>query len=93
MIDLLETGDLFEVLEHDHPTYGWYLTFDDELAHAHSDALDALVADLCELPWVDRAVREDREVVLVAAANRSDVTVGARLVAFLDGRFRARFAR
>ena len=93
VIDLLDAGELFEVLRHDHPTYGWYLAFDDELAHAHSDALDRLVADLSELPGVDRALREDREVVLVAAAEPADVAVGARLAAFLDGWFRAGFGR
>lgn len=93
VMDLLETGELFEVLEHDHPTYGWYLVFDDELAHAHNDALDGLVGDLSELPGVDRAVREDREVVLVAAVDPADVRIGARLAAFLDGWFRASFGR
>jgi hypothetical protein len=93
VIDLLETGELFEVLEHDHATYGWYLVFDDGLARAHSEALDGLVGDLSELPGVDRAVREDREVVLVAAVDPADVTVGPRLAAFLDGWFRASFGR
>lgn len=91
VIDLLEIGELFEVLEHDHPTYGWYLVFDGELAHAHNHALDGLVGDLSELPEVGRAVREDREVVLVAPVDPADVTIGARLAAFLDGWFRASF--
>ena len=92
MRDLLAAGELFEVLEHDHPAFGWYLSFDDELAHDHDDALDALVADLGGLPWVDRAHREDREVVLVAAAQPGDATVGRRLAVFLDEWFAARFA-
>jgi hypothetical protein len=92
VIDLLETGELFEVLEHDHPTYGWYLAFDDEPSHAHSDALDGLDADLSELAGVDMAVRGSR-VVLVAAVEPTDATVGARLAAFLDGWFRVRFGR
>jgi hypothetical protein len=93
VMELLETGELFEVLEHDHPTYGWYLVFDDEVAHAHSHALDDLVGELSELPGVDRAVREDREVVLVAAVNPADFTLRARLAAFVDGWFRARLGR
>jgi hypothetical protein len=92
VMELLETGELFEVLEHDHLTYGWYLVFDDELAHANSDALDGLVRDLSELPEVARAVREDREVVLVAAVKPTDATIGARLAAFLDAWFRAEFS-
>jgi hypothetical protein len=93
VIDLLEAGELFEVLQDDHPTFGWYLVFDDELAHAHDGALDAFVADLGTLPDVAAVHREDREVVLVAAAEPGDATVGVRLAVFLDGWFRARFAR
>lgn len=81
---LLAAGELFEVLEHDHPTFGWYLAFDDELAYAHDAALDALVADLTGLEWVARAHREDREVVLVAPARPDDATVGQLLAVFLE---------
>lgn len=66
--DLLDEGDLFEVLEHDHPEFQHYVSFDDEIATEYDDAVDALVDALLALPEVDRAVREDREVLLVGGS-------------------------
>lgn len=91
MAGLLAAGELFEVLEHDHPEFGWYLSFDDEFAHAHDPALDALVADLAGLAWVGRAHREDREVVLVAAVDPDDAGVGRQLEEVCGSWLAARF--
>lgn len=64
-LELLENGDLFEVLEHDHPEFNLYVVFDDEVAHEYDEALDRIAEEVAELPDVVRAVREDREVILV----------------------------
>jgi hypothetical protein len=64
-LELLEDGDLFEVLEHDHPEFSLYVSFDDEIATEYDNALDRLVDEVAEVPDVVRAVREDREVILV----------------------------
>lgn len=66
--DLLDEGNLFEVLEHDHPEFQHYVSFDDEIAHEYDDAIDRLVDEVAVLPGVSRAVREDREVLLVGGS-------------------------
>lgn len=64
-LELLGAGALFEVLDHDHPDFPFYVSFDDEVAHEYDDAIDRLVEEVIGLTLVVRAVREDREVVLV----------------------------
>lgn len=66
--ELLDNGDLFEVLENDHPAFHLYVSLDDEIAHEYDDAIDRLVDELAELPDVAHAVREDREVLLVGGS-------------------------
>ncbi len=64
-LQLLENGDLFEVLDHDHPDFPLYVSFDDEIANEYDDAIDRLANEVAQLPDVVHAVREDREVLLV----------------------------
>jgi hypothetical protein len=63
--DLLEQEAVYEVMEYDHPDFAWYVSIDDEVAAEYDDLVEALTRDLARLPGV-RAVREDREVVLVS---------------------------
>lgn len=63
--ELLDSGDLFEVLENDHPDFSLYVSLDDEIAHEYDATLDRLVDELADAPNVVRAIREDREVILV----------------------------
>lgn len=65
---LLEDGDLFEVIEQDHPDFSLYVSFDDEIAVEYDDAVNRLTQELEGLPDVVRAAREDREVVLVGGS-------------------------
>lgn len=65
LLGLLDEGELFEVLDHDHPEFRWYISLDDEVAHEHDAAIDQLVRDLKTAPGVTAVVREDREVILV----------------------------
>lgn len=67
-LGLLEEGDLFEVMEHDHPDFPLYVSFDDEIAVEYDDAVDRLTEAVVGLPGVTRAVREDREVLLVGGS-------------------------
>lgn len=69
----------FEVSAYDHPEFRWYVSVDDEIAHEHDAALDQLVVELSAAAGVSRAVREDREVLLVAGSLDRD-----RLVQLLD---------
>ena len=62
---LLEQDAVYEVLEYDHPLFAWYLSIDDEVAAEYDDLVETLTRDLARLPGL-RAVREDREVVLVS---------------------------
>lgn len=64
-LKLLDDGELFEVLDHDHPDFPLYVSIDDEIANEYDDAIDRLVDEVAELPDVVHAVREDREVLLV----------------------------
>lgn len=75
---------VFEVSAYDHPVFRWYVSVDDEIAHDHDAALDALVAELSGSPEVGSAVREDREVLLVAGTLDRD-----RLIGLLEGWWRA----
>jgi hypothetical protein len=56
------------------------ISFDDVLAHDEDDRLARLVEALGREPGVDRAVREDREVILVRAPRLDE----ARLRAIVD---------
>jgi hypothetical protein len=67
-LERLEAGELFGVLDHDHPDFPFYVSFDDEIAHEYDDAIDRLVDEVAELPDVAHAVRDDREVLLVGGS-------------------------
>lgn len=67
-LERLEAGELFEVQDHDHPEFPFYVSFDDEIANEYDDAIDRLVDELTDLPDVAHTVREDREVVLVGGS-------------------------
>ena len=66
--ELLERGDLFEVLDHQHPEFSLHVSFDDQIAHEYDAALDRIADEITDLPEVVTAVREDREVILVGGS-------------------------
>ena len=68
LLELLDDGELFEVVDYDHPDFTWHVSFDDVVAHEHDEALDRLTDEIAARPDVVRAVREDREVILVGGA-------------------------
>lgn len=76
---LLDDGELFELLDHDHPGFNHYLVFDDDVSHEHDADLDAMVVDLARLDGVLRVVREDREVVLISS-RLDETAIGEWLV-------------
>ena len=75
---------VFEVSAYDHPLFRWYVCVDDEVAHEEDAVLDQLVVELSAAAGVSRAVREDREVLLVAGSLDRD-----RLVQLLADWWRA----
>lgn len=77
-------GPFFEVSAYDHPVFRWYVGVDDEIAHEQDAAVDELVVALSAAAGVTEAVREDREVLLVAGTLDRD-----RLIGLLDGWWRA----
>lgn len=80
-LERLEAGELFEVLDHDHPDFPFYVSFDDEIANEYDDTIDRLVDEIAELRDVVHALREDREVLLVGGAIEG-ATLEAWLVAW-----------
>ena len=59
--------EVFEVDVYEFGDFDFEIGFEDVVAHEYSDLVDACVDALAtDLPGVTRAVREDREVILVA---------------------------
>lgn len=72
MADLVRSGELVDVEVTDHPEYPLYVVLDDEVCVEFDHWVDSLVRALRRAPGVDRAVREDREVLLVAGRTDPD---------------------
>jgi hypothetical protein len=85
LADLLDSGELFEVLDHDHPDFPWYVSIDDDVAQERGDLIDLLVNELEERPGIRSAAREEKEIILLDG----DVD-GGWLQSFLESWFRAR---
>jgi hypothetical protein len=60
-----------------HPHFSHVVSFRNELGHRQTARIDRMIARLAGEPGIDEAVREDREVVLIAAGGASGESVTA----------------
>jgi hypothetical protein len=85
--ELLDTGELVEVLGSDDPVYGWYLVLDHEVARECDEWVDDFVDALSGAPSVTGAIREDAGVVLVSGEIEAE-----ELASWLDAWWRVRLS-